>query len=262
MKKIFALVFAILLMLACASSYAEGHLYDDAEIVPLYNGTKTSVVGQVSLVTVPKKNVTTDTLSDWYFNYVVSHKDDYNFCLIKYEDSAESLGIYAGSGMVIGDVVIGEDNLGPTWAQTNDSFFYSFYRDKVATQKEINKLKKNDPAAINVTLDAKAVVKKNTVTVEIKTNLPDGSVFYVLVSDEDMINTYETRVSIENGKAVAGPFENVSKGKYELFVSFDAMGNQPENVRQIIGNNFEYVYGKMIGEFGTIKDVEKTFKVK
>lgn len=84
------------------------HLYDNAEIRPVHNGTGTSVLGYFSLVRAPYAACTDEALADWYFNHVST--SNYNWCMILYSDRADNSGVYAISGMVQKDVSFMPDN--------------------------------------------------------------------------------------------------------------------------------------------------------
>lgn len=78
------------------------HLYDNAEIRAVHNGTGTSVLGYFSLVRAPYAACTDEALADWYFNHVSTNT--YNWCMILYSDRADNSGVYATQGMVQKDV--------------------------------------------------------------------------------------------------------------------------------------------------------------
>lgn len=85
-------------------------LYDSAEIKDVMNGYRTEKIGEYSIIKANSNEVTEDSLTDWYYNYV--EENDFNWCMILYTDKEDNLGVYAISGMVEVDVTFEEDEYG------------------------------------------------------------------------------------------------------------------------------------------------------
>lgn len=85
------------------ASDEESHIYDDAEIVDMMNGSRTEVIGAVSVISALSSDITEEVLTDWYFNYVA--ETDYNYYLIVYTD-IEDTGCYAFTGIVEANVTL------------------------------------------------------------------------------------------------------------------------------------------------------------
>ena len=54
----------------------EKHVYDQAKVVDMMNGTKTKAIGKVSVIEIDSSKVTQQALEDWYFNYAKKHLDN------------------------------------------------------------------------------------------------------------------------------------------------------------------------------------------
>jgi len=76
----------------------ESHIYDNAKVKDVMNGIYTEKIGEYSIIETDSQNVTIDTLTDWYFNYV--SENDYNWCMILYTDKSDNTGVYASNGKV------------------------------------------------------------------------------------------------------------------------------------------------------------------
>lgn len=88
----------------------DAHIYDNAQIKDVLNGTRDTKLGEYSVISVDSSECTIDALSDWYFNYV--SVNDFNWCMILYADKDDNSGVYSISGMVEKDVVFDVDNYG------------------------------------------------------------------------------------------------------------------------------------------------------
>lgn len=118
-KIILSVVFAIWFAIICIGANGgssttptstlatQTHLYDKAEIKDVVNGSRTEKIGEYSIIKVSSADVTEESLTDWYFNYVI--KNNYNWCMILYTDKNDNTGVYAVSGMVQKDVGFEED---------------------------------------------------------------------------------------------------------------------------------------------------------
>ncbi len=109
-------------------SVTETHIYDDAEIKEIMNGSRTEKLGEYSLISVSSDEVTDDALTDWYFNYV--EENDYNWCMILYTDKDNNMGVYATSGSVEKDVYFEQNDYGDySLSDSSESIMYSPTKD-------------------------------------------------------------------------------------------------------------------------------------
>ena len=120
------------------STQQETHLYDNAQVKDLMNGLGTKIIGEYSIIEANSDEVTVETLTDWYFNYVT--KNDYNWCMIVYADKNDNSGVYSISGIVQKDVVFTKNENGDyslsdinatsnaiTYTPTNDNTLREFH---------------------------------------------------------------------------------------------------------------------------------------
>lgn len=88
---------------------SESHIYDNAEVVDLMNGTGTEKIGTITVVKVNQADCTEGALYDWYVNYVKTNSDS-NYHVIIYNDVANK-GVYSnGFGFIQKDITITPDN--------------------------------------------------------------------------------------------------------------------------------------------------------
>lgn len=86
-----------------------GHLYDNAEVLDMMNGTGTEKIGTVTVVKANQADCTEEALYDWYVNYVKKNADS-NYHVIVYND-VENKGVYSnGFGFIQKDITITPDN--------------------------------------------------------------------------------------------------------------------------------------------------------
>lgn len=114
------LVFVLTLVLcACGGgSSGEKHIYDNAEVVDVMNGTGTEKIGECSVIKASSSDVTDEVLNDWYFNYV--EQNDFNWCVIVYTDQ-EGQGVYASSGVVERNTGLEKDTDGSYMLVSSDT---------------------------------------------------------------------------------------------------------------------------------------------
>lgn len=87
----------------------ESHIYDNAEILDMMNGTGTEKIGTVTVVKANQADCTEEALYDWYVNYVKKNADS-NYHVIVYND-VENKGVYSnGFGFIQKDITITPDN--------------------------------------------------------------------------------------------------------------------------------------------------------
>lgn len=95
---------------ACSGSGGSGHLYDNAVVKDVLNGSRTEKLGEYSLIEADSEDVTLEALEDWYFNYV--KENDFNWCMILYSDKDDNSGVYSIHGFVEEGVIFTEDDYG------------------------------------------------------------------------------------------------------------------------------------------------------
>lgn len=106
----------------------ESHIYGNAEIIDVMNGSGDSVVGQYSLITADSSDISLEVLEDWYFNYI--KVTDYNWYVILYSDMTDNSGIYGISGFIEIGVLFEEDEYGVyTIADSSTATAYCYPAD-------------------------------------------------------------------------------------------------------------------------------------
>ena len=88
----------------------ESHIYDNAQIKDVMNGSRTEKIGEYSIIEISSDKVTDEALTDWYFNYV--EKNDFNWCMILYTDKDDNSGVYAIDTMIQKDLFFEQDEHG------------------------------------------------------------------------------------------------------------------------------------------------------
>ena len=89
---------------------AESHIYDNAQVKDVMNGSRTEKIGEYSIIEISSEEVTDEALTDWYFNYVA--KNDFNWCMILYTDKDDNVGVYAIDAMIQKDLLFEQDEYG------------------------------------------------------------------------------------------------------------------------------------------------------
>lgn len=123
------------------ASEEQVHLYDSAEVKDMLNGSRTTKIGEYSIIRVTSKECTEEALADWYYNYV--EVNDFNFNIILFTDKDDNTGCYAINGMVevgtsfiedeYGDYMVGDTKNSVVYAPSDDGVtlikmeFNSFY---------------------------------------------------------------------------------------------------------------------------------------
>lgn len=102
-------------------------IYNNASIEDLKNGTGTETIGQVSIIHANKADITDDVLNDWFSNHV--SKNDYNYCVIVYDDVTPTQGVYATKNQVQKDIELIPDNNVYSVGSDSGSTFYSVGND-------------------------------------------------------------------------------------------------------------------------------------
>lgn len=97
---------------------AESHIYDDAQIIEVYNGSGTQVIAYQSLIEISSDEVTEDALTDWYFNYI--EETDYDSYVIVFTDVSDGTGVYGTDGYISVNVVLSEGSDGSYQVSDSD----------------------------------------------------------------------------------------------------------------------------------------------
>lgn len=99
---------------AAASAGGQVHIYDNAVIKDVMNGSRSEKIGEYSVIEITADKVTEDSLTDWYFNYV--EKNAFNWYAILYTDKQGANGTFEGvqanQGIVNVGVLYGQDEYG------------------------------------------------------------------------------------------------------------------------------------------------------
>ena len=77
-----------------ASMRADNPLRLDIRAIPMMNGPRTKKLGEYSVTKALSADVTTENLTDWYFNFV--DKSDFNYYIIVYTEN-NNLGVIASN---------------------------------------------------------------------------------------------------------------------------------------------------------------------
>ncbi len=109
------------------------------------------------------------------------------------------------------------------------------------------------PSELDVYINAKALMTSGKARFYIETNLPDETVLMLSLRrgnyNTDDHFTAQTKVTISNGKALSDAFSNKGKslsGEYDLTISMSIPTLQSDAVREIIGQNGEYMIGSIV----------------
>ncbi len=101
----------------------ESHIYDNAEVKDVMNGTRNDKIGEYSIIRITSEEATEEALTDWYFNYV--DKNEFNWCMILYTDKDNNMGVYSIKGMVEKDLYFNEDEYGDySVGESSNSIMY------------------------------------------------------------------------------------------------------------------------------------------
>lgn len=109
---------------AYTSKQTKTHIYDHAEIREItydyepekigedYVDDYDDVIGEYSVIRAASTEVTDESLTDWYFNYVINDDNDFEWCMILYTDRNDHSGVYATEGQVKKNVFFKQDEQG------------------------------------------------------------------------------------------------------------------------------------------------------
>ena len=108
------IVIIILAVIIGKTTEDDSPIYELAEVVDMYNGSGTSVIGYYSLVEIDSTEVEFEDIEEWYSDYVLENSEDITWFAIIYTDTEEldSDGnstyeaVYANGTMVVTDVTI------------------------------------------------------------------------------------------------------------------------------------------------------------
>lgn len=124
----------------------ETHVYDDAEILDLMNGSGTDVIGSYSVIEIESSSVEFEDIEDWYFNYIAEN-EDCDYFIILYTDTEEAVddgteytGIYSDGSYVETDVTIIYHEVGTDYVYqmngSNDGAIYWPQDDDTLAESE------------------------------------------------------------------------------------------------------------------------------
>lgn len=74
---------------------AEKHIYDNAVVKDVINGTRDKKIGEYSIIESLSDEINETVLTDWYYNYV--KQNNYNWCMILFTDTNDGNGTYLGA---------------------------------------------------------------------------------------------------------------------------------------------------------------------
>lgn len=162
---------------AAKETAEESHIYDDAEVIDVMNGSGSDVIGQYSLIRADSSDITPDVLEDWYFHYIAVN--DYNWCVILYSDMSDGSGIYGNTGFIEIGVIFEEDEYGvysladssgataycyPTDDGTLEMYYYDEEEEDPDTSDEAEEDTAESSAGIVAILEQFGTFDETTVT--------------------------------------------------------------------------------------------------
>ncbi len=99
-------------------STLESHIYDNAEIRDVMNGTRTEKLGEYAVIKTDSSLCTEDALADLYYNYF--EINEFNWITVLYTDKEDNLGIYVNTAVVCVNDKFEEDQYGDYSVITTD----------------------------------------------------------------------------------------------------------------------------------------------
>lgn len=138
-----------------ANTTSRAHIYDDAEVLDLMNGTGTEKIGTITVAKANQADCTEDALYDWYVDYVKKNSDS-NYHVIVYND-IKNKGVYSnGFGFIQKDIAITSDN--GTY-MTGDDVGSTYYTVDETAQKLVAGVSMSDSSVIeNIKAKVDAVI--------------------------------------------------------------------------------------------------------
>ena len=76
----------------------DGHIYDNAEVRDVMNGTRTEKLGEYAVIMANSNDCTEEAIADVYYNYF--EKNDFNWITLIYTDKEDNTGIYFAQGII------------------------------------------------------------------------------------------------------------------------------------------------------------------
>ncbi|KXA31672.1 hypothetical protein HMPREF3229_00200 [Peptoniphilus harei] len=130
------LVFLLAILTACGSgdSVKKEGIYKNALVMDVKNGSRTEVIGKMSVSQVPKDDITEEALLDWCVNHIKAN--DLSYSIIRYDGDVDH-GVYGTGNQILTNVNIQKEADG-TYSYVGDT-----EDTKVYTVKDDNTLVEN-----------------------------------------------------------------------------------------------------------------------
>lgn len=90
--------------------FGEGHLYDNASVRDMMNGSRTEKIGEYAIIKANSDECTEEALADVYYNYFLTH--NFNWMAIIYSDKTDGTGVYFNAGIISVNDKLEEDQYG------------------------------------------------------------------------------------------------------------------------------------------------------
>ena len=119
------LVFLLAILTACGSgdSVKKEGIYKNALVMDVKNGSRTEVIGKMSVSQVPKDDITEEALLDWSVNHIKAN--DLSHSIIRYDGDVDH-GVYGTGNQIITNVNIQKEADG-TYSYVGDTEDTKYY---------------------------------------------------------------------------------------------------------------------------------------
>lgn len=119
------LVFLLAILTACGSgdSVKKEGIYKNALVMDVKNGSRTEVIGKMSVSQVPKDEITEEALLDWSVNHIKANELSYS--IIRYDGDVDH-GVYGTGNQIITNVNIQKEADG-TYSYVGDTEDTKYY---------------------------------------------------------------------------------------------------------------------------------------
>ncbi len=119
------LVFLLAILTACGSgdSVKKEGIYKNALVMDVKNGSRTEVIGKMSVSQVPKDDITEEALLDWSVNHIKAN--DLSYSIIRYDGDVDH-GVYGTGNQIITNVNIQKEADG-TYSYVGDTEDTKYY---------------------------------------------------------------------------------------------------------------------------------------
>lgn len=119
------LVFLLAILTACGSgdSVKKEGIYKNALVMDVKNGSRTEVIGKMSVSQVPKDDITEEALLDWSVNHIKANELSYS--IIRYDGDVDH-GVYGTGNQIITNVNIQKEADG-TYSYVGDTEDTKYY---------------------------------------------------------------------------------------------------------------------------------------